>query len=64
MAEYLSQTISQLIEDIEEQKLVLPAMQRNFVWPDEKIYSLFFSLQLLATMLIFTTLLLCEYFNK
>ena len=44
MAEYLSDTISNLIEKIEEQKIILPAMQRNFVWPEEKIYHLFDSL--------------------
>ena len=44
MAEYDSTNITELIEMIENQKLILPAMQRNFVWPEEKIYHLFDSL--------------------
>lgn len=44
MAEYLSTEISSLIDMIKNQEIVLPAMQRNFVWPEEKIYHLFDSL--------------------
>ncbi len=41
MAKYESITIAELIKSIESQKAVLPAMQRNFVWPEEKICKLF-----------------------
>lgn len=44
MAEYLSETIKTIIQKIEEERIVLPAMQRSFVWPEEKIYNLFDSL--------------------
>lgn len=44
MAEYQSMTIYDLIDKINNQELILPAMQRNFVWPEEKIYHLFDSL--------------------
>lgn len=44
MAEYLSKTISDLVNKIMNQEIILPAMQRNFVWPENKIYHLFDSL--------------------
>lgn len=44
MATYLSQTIRKTIDDIKSGKLVIPALQRNFVWPEEKIIDLFDSL--------------------
>ena len=44
MAEYESMTIKELIEKIDSERYVLPAMQRNFVWPEDKIYHLFDSL--------------------
>jgi hypothetical protein len=44
MAEYLSCSIKDLINDINRGKIVLPAMQRSFVWPEQKIYDLFDSL--------------------
>lgn len=44
MAEYNNQTIRELIEDIKKGRVVLPAIQRNFVWPEEKVYHLFDSL--------------------
>ena len=44
MAEYLSDNIANLIERIDEGRVILPAMQRNFVWPEEKVYHLFDSL--------------------
>ena len=44
MAEYLSTEIRSLVEMIKSQETILPAMQRNFVWPEEKIYHLFDSL--------------------
>ena len=44
MAEYLSETIKDMVENIEQGRVVLPAMQRNFVWPEDKIYKLFESL--------------------
>ena len=44
MAEYLSTEISSLVDMIKNQEIILPAMQRNFVWPEDKIYHLFDSL--------------------
>lgn len=44
MAEYKSETIQWLIERIEKQRVVLPAIQRSFIWPEEKICGLFDSL--------------------
>lgn len=44
MAEYESMTIKELVEKIDSERYVLPAMQRNFVWPEDKIYHLFDSL--------------------
>lgn len=44
MAEYTSEKIKDLITKIQSERIVLPAMQRNFVWPEEKIYDLFDSL--------------------
>jgi uncharacterized protein with ParB-like and HNH nuclease domain len=44
MAEYSSRLIYNLIKDIEEDKVILPAMQRNFVWPEDKVCNLFDSL--------------------
>lgn len=44
MAEYTPKTIYELIRDIEDGRVILPAMQRNFVWSEEKICALFESL--------------------
>ena len=44
MAEYTSEKIYELINSIDDGRLILPAMQRNFVWPEEKISKLFDSL--------------------
>lgn len=44
MAEYTPKTISELIKEIENGRVVLPAMQRNFVWSEGKICGLFESL--------------------
>ena len=44
MAEYTPKTIYELITDIESGRIVLPAMQRNFVWSEKKICTLFESL--------------------
>ena len=44
MAEYTPKTIYELIEDIECGRVVLPAMQRNFVWSESKICALFESI--------------------
>ena len=41
---YESKTIKQALEDISNQKMIIPAMQRNFVWPESKITDLFDSL--------------------
>lgn len=39
-----ARTIANVLQDIEHQQLVLPAIQREFVWSDAKICSLFDSL--------------------
>ena len=44
MAQYTPRKIISLINDIEKGKINLPAMQRNFVWEEEKIQKLFDSL--------------------
>lgn len=44
MAEYESQTIYELISSIETGKLILPAIQRNFVWSEQKVCDLFDSI--------------------
>lgn len=44
MAGYLDNTIEWLINQIELGEIVLPSMQRNFVWPEEKVIDLFDSL--------------------
>ena len=44
MAEYTPKTIYELIEEIECGRVVLPAMQRNFVWSEKKICALFESI--------------------
>ena len=44
MAEYTPKTIYELIEEIESGRVVLPAMQRNFVWSEKKICALFESI--------------------
>lgn len=44
MAEYTPKTIKELVEEIESGRIVLPAMQRNFVWAEEKICHLFDSI--------------------
>lgn len=41
MAEYTPKTVKELIEDIDVGRIILPAMQRNFVWSEKKICSLF-----------------------
>lgn len=44
MAQYESTKICDTVNEIEAGRIVLPAMQRNFVWPEDKIYHLFDSL--------------------
>ncbi len=44
MAEYTSETIKKMVDNIDMERLILPAMQRNFVWPEQKVYKLFESL--------------------
>ena len=44
MAEYSPKTINELINEIDDGRVILPAMQRNFVWSEDKICSLFESL--------------------
>ena len=44
MAEYTPKTIYELIEEIECGRVILPAMQRNFVWSEKKICTLFESI--------------------
>lgn len=39
-----ARAIAHILKDIEHQQLVLPAIQREFVWSDAKICSLFDSL--------------------
>lgn len=41
---YHSKSISEIVDDIEFEKAFLPAIQRKFVWPKEKIQFLFDSL--------------------
>ena len=41
---YHSKSISEIVDDIEFEKAFLPAIQRKFVWPKEKIEFLFDSL--------------------
>ena len=38
-------TIMQLLGEIESDKIVLPAIQRDFVWDEDKITKLFDSLK-------------------
>lgn len=38
---YKPESLMEIVEDIGKDKLVLPAMQRNFVWSEEKICRLF-----------------------
>ena len=44
MAQYTPKTIDALVSDIEKGKIILPALQRNFVWEEPKICKLFDSL--------------------
>lgn len=44
MANYESKTISDLIGEIKGETVLLPSIQRNFVWREEKIASLFDSI--------------------
>ena len=44
MAKYENKSIKKIIEGIEKERIILPAMQRSFVWPENKIYKLFDSL--------------------
>ena len=44
MAEYTPETIKELVYSIEAGRIILPAMQRNFVWAEEKICHLFDSI--------------------
>ena len=44
MAEYTPKTIYELIKEIDDGRIILPAMQRNFVWSEDKICSLFESI--------------------
>ena len=41
MADYSHETLKELLKQIDEGRVVLPAMQRNFVWPEDKICHLF-----------------------
>ena len=44
MAEYLSYKISEVIDSIEKGKMILPAIQRDFVWEEAKVCNLFDSI--------------------
>lgn len=44
MPKYESLSIEKLVEKIEKEEVILPAMQRNFVWAESKIADLFDSL--------------------
>ena len=44
MADYSHERLRDLLDSIKSQRVVLPAMQRNFVWPEDKIYHLFDSM--------------------
>ncbi len=44
MAQYIPKTVFELLEDIDNGKVILPSMQRNFVWEEQKICKLFDSL--------------------
>lgn len=44
MADYKGLTIKELIDNLESGKLILPALQRDYVWPTEKICDLFDSI--------------------
>jgi len=44
MADYSHEKLKDLIKQIDEGRVVLPAMQRNFVWPEKKICDLFDSI--------------------
>lgn len=44
MAVYQSKTIAELISEIKEETILLPSIQRNFVWSEAKIASLFDSI--------------------
>lgn len=44
MAAYEAKTIEKFIEMVDKGEVILPAMQRDFVWKKEKIYKLFESL--------------------
>ena len=44
MAVYLSKTIGSLVNDINNGSIVLPALQRDFVWSEDKICALFDSI--------------------
>ena len=52
MAEYQSMTINELLGNIKQGRYVLPAMQRNFVWPEEKICKLFESIMYIHLTLL------------
>ncbi len=44
MARYDSKKISEVIGEIEDSRMILPALQRNFVWSEDKVCDLFESL--------------------
>lgn len=44
MAGYEHKAIKEILNQIDDETIILPAMQRSFVWPEEKIYNLFDSL--------------------
>ena len=44
MAQYTAKTVRDVLNMIERGKLILPSMQRNFVWEPRKICDLFDSL--------------------
>jgi len=44
MSQYLPKKIPEIIEEIENNEVILPAIQRDFVWTEEKVCDLFDSL--------------------
>ncbi|MGN0694661.1 MAG: DUF262 domain-containing protein [Lentihominibacter sp.] len=44
MADYSHEKLKDLLKQIDEGRVILPAMQRNFVWPEDKICHLFDSI--------------------
>lgn len=44
MSQFIPATVREVLEWIERGKLILPSMQRNYVWGPQKICDLFDSL--------------------